>query len=74
MTEHRDKLERETQALSAALVQLRNENQSLEKQLSSLAADKEMAAKQRQETQLKLNTLTEYFEQKELQLHKSVNH
>ena len=70
MTEQRDRLEKELLAVSSALDQLQTENKSLEEQVSALLSDRDMVSQQKQETQMKLKTLTEYFEQKEMQLHK----
>ena len=70
MTEQRDRLEKELLTVSSALDQLQTENKSLEEQVSALHLDREVVAQQKQETQMKLKTLTEYFEQKEMQLHK----
>ena len=70
MTEERDRLQQQVLELAQSIDQLRSENKSLEEEVSSLHSDRELVAIQNQETQVKLKTLTEYFEQKELHLHK----
>ena len=70
MTEERDRLQQQVQELTLSVDQLRSDNKSLEAEISSLHSDRATVAKQKQETQMKLKTLTEYFEQKELHLHK----
>lgn len=53
-------------------MQVQSENQSLKNEISDLQSSKERVLEQYQETQMKLKAITEYFEQKETQLHRKI--
>ena len=53
-------------------LQVQSENQSLKNEISDLQSSKERVLEQYQETQMKLKAITEYFEQKETQLHRKI--
>ncbi len=72
MCQIRDRLRLELQEQESVLNQLRNENESLHKQVNSLTIANEDQRKDSSVTEMKLKAITEYFEQKESQLHRKI--
>ena len=72
VSDERDRLQRELQSQTTHLNQLQLQNETLQDQVSSIESEKASVFQQYQETQVKLKTITEYFEQKEAQLHRKI--
>ena len=68
----RDRLKLELQEQESVLDQLKNENESLQDQVNGLNVASENQRLEFVETEMKLKAITEYFEQKETQLHRKI--
>jgi hypothetical protein len=72
MKNERDKLKEELIAKEEAQRELEETNESLEDQLMNIKAENEKLTQELQETQQKFKGITEYFERKEVNLHKKI--